>query len=229
MAIVNTLYMVATPIGNLKDITYRAVEVLKGVDLVACEDTRRTVKLLTALDIKKPLVSVRSQNEVAASVRIVRELSEGRDVAYASDAGTPGVSDPGARLVRAVRDAGFAVIPVPGVSALTALVSVSGFPGKAVTFEGFLSPKQGKRKSRISELLRREDSFVLYESPFRIVKLLKDIADLDPEAKILIGREMTKTFEEFVEGTASDVYTEFSGRKEIRGEFAALVSGSKKS
>jgi len=221
--------MVATPIGNLKDITYRAVEVLQAVDLVACEDTRRTIKLLSAYQIKKPLVSVRAQNEMSAAVRIVRELSEGKDVAYASDAGTPGLSDPGCRLVRAVRDAGFAVVPIPGVSAFTTILSVSGFQGKTVTFEGFLSPKQGKRKGRLGELLATGTSFVLYESPFRIVRLLKDLSDLCPEAQVLIGREMTKNFEEFIEGTASELYTEFSGRSEIRGEFAVLVSGVKNS
>jgi len=222
-----TLYIVPTPIGNLKDITLRALELLREVDLVACEDTRRTLKLLNAYEIKKPLISCRAENEARVAETICRELERGRSVAYASDAGTPGVSDPGAVLVRTVRQRGFPVIPLPGASALTMIMSASGFSGKSVTFEGFLSPKPGRRRSRLRELLDREEAFVLYESPFRIVKLISDLADLSPERTVLVGREMTKLHEEFRESTAESMKQELEGRNGQLGEFTVLVSGKK--
>jgi 16S rRNA (cytidine1402-2'-O)-methyltransferase len=222
------LYIVATPIGNLKDITIRALDILREVDTVACEDTRHTLKLLNAYSISKKLLSCRSGNEEKAAVRIISILEEGGDVAYASDAGTPGVSDPGSRLVRMVRDEGFDVVPLPGPSAFAALVSVGAFSGKAVIFEGFLSPKPGKRRKRLKELLERPDAVVIYESPFRIIKLLTDIADLFPDREILIGREMTKIYEEFLEGSVNEVLETLESREKVKGEFSVLVSGKKK-
>lgn len=224
-----TLFIVATPIGNLGDITLRALEVLKGVDTIACEDTRHTRKLLTHFEISKPLVSCRSQNEVQAAAKLIERLEEGRDVAYVSDAGTPGLSDPGVRLVGEIRGAGFAVVPIPGPSALTTLLSVSDFGGRTVTFDGFLSPKGGKRSKRVAELLEREENFLLYESPHRILKILADIAEKEPERQVLIGREMTKLHEEFISGTSSEVLEVLEGRNSLKGEFALLVSGRKKS
>jgi len=226
---VATLFIVATPIGNLGDITLRALEVLKSVDTIACEDTRHSRKLLTHFEISKPLVSCRSQNEVQAAGRLIERLQDERDVAFVSDAGTPGLSDPGQRLVKEVRAAGFQIVPIPGASALTALMSVSEFGGRTVTFDGFLSPKGGKRSSRIAELLKREENFVLYESPHRILKILANIADKEPERQVLIGREMTKMHEEFVSGTASEVLEQFESRNSLKGEFVILVSGRKKS
>ncbi|MBI9107733.1 MAG: 16S rRNA (cytidine(1402)-2'-O)-methyltransferase [Spirochaetales bacterium] len=223
------LYIVATPIGNLKDITLRALDTLREVDTIACEDTRHTLKLLNAYSISKRLLSCRSGNEEKAAERIISILREGKNVAYASDAGTPGVSDPGSRLVRMVRDAGFDIVPMPGPSAFAALVSVGAFAGKAVIFEGFLSPKPGKRRKRLKELLERQDAVVIYESPFRIIKLLTDIADLFPDREILIGREMTKIHEEFLEGTANEVLEILNNREKVKGEFSVLVSGKKKS
>lgn len=222
------LYIVATPIGNLKDITLRALDVLKEVETIACEDTRHTLKLLNAYSISKRLLSCRSGNEEKAAERIISILENGGDVAYASDAGTPGLSDPGSRLVRMVRDADFEIIPLPGPSAFAALVSVGAFAGKAVIFEGFLSPKPGKRRKRLKELLERPDAVVIYESPFRIIKLLTDIADLFPEREVLIGREMTKIHEEFLEGPVNEVLEALSSREKVKGEFSVLVSGKKK-
>ncbi|MDA3835268.1 MAG: 16S rRNA (cytidine(1402)-2'-O)-methyltransferase [Spirochaetales bacterium] len=224
----STLYVVGTPIGNLEDITIRALNTLKSVDVIACEDTRHTQKLLARYEIKNRLIACHAHNEVQSAHGIVKLLDEGNDVAYVSDAGTPGISDPGSRLVSRVRSSGYNVIPVPGVSALTALVSSAGFVGKSVLFEGFLSPKSGRRTSRLKQLLERNEAFVLYESPFRIVKVLEALNSLSPDRRLLLGREMTKSFEEFVEGPVSVVYAEFSSRDTIKGEFALLVSPEEK-
>ena len=216
-----------TPIGNLGDITYRALETFKAVDVIACEDTRHTLQLLNHFEIKKPLVSCRAQNEQVVAQKLVRLLDEGQTVAYASDAGTPGISDPGAVLVDVAREAGHDVVPIPGACAFVSLASVAGSGGKSLLFEGFLSPKPGRRRSRLRELMATGFAFVLYESPFRIVKLLADIADIQCERRIVVGRELTKLHEEIVEGTAAEVLENFAGRSKILGEFAVFVSGSK--
>ncbi|MBQ1949072.1 MAG: 16S rRNA (cytidine(1402)-2'-O)-methyltransferase [Treponema sp.] len=224
----STLYVVGTPIGNLGDITYRAVETFKNVDVIAAEDTRHTLQLLTHFEIRKPLVSCRSQNEESAAEKIIALMDEGKDIAYASDAGTPGISDPGAVLAGLVRKAGHTVVPIPGPSAFASLVSVAGAGGKTLIFEGFLSPKPGRRRSRLKELLLTGDAIVLYESPFRIVKLLTDIADIDSDRRVVVGRELTKLHEEIIEGSASEVRDVFSARTSIKGEFAVFISGVKK-
>lgn len=224
----STLYIVGTPIGNLGDITYRAVETLKNVDVVAAEDTRHTLQLLTHLEIRKPLISCRAQNEKIAAQKIIQLMDEGKNIAFASDAGTPGISDPGAILAGLVRKAGHSVVPIPGPSAFATLASVSGAGGKTLIFEGFLSPKPGKRRSRLKELLSTEDAIVLYESPFRIVKLLTDIADIDNNRRVVVGRELTKLHEEIVEGTAAELRDDFTSRASIKGEFAVFISGIKK-
>lgn len=224
---VPTLYIVGTPIGNLGDITFRALEIFKSVDVIACEDTRHTLSLLTHFDIRKPLVSCRAQNEQTAGQKIIQLLDSGQNVAYASDAGTPGISDPGAVLVQMAWDAGHTVVPVPGASAFSALVSVAGTGGKTIVFEGFLSPKSGRRRSRLRELLGTGYAFVLYESPFRIVKLLTDIADIECERHVVVGRELTKLHEEIVVGTVAEVRDNFAARNKILGEFAVFVSGNK--
>ncbi len=215
------LYIVATPIGNMSDITLRAIETLKSVDTIACEDTRHTSILLNHLGIQgKNLIACHARNEENSANGIVKLLSEGRSVAYCSDAGTPGVSDPGSRLVRAVREAGFRVVPIPGASASVSLISVSGLAGKTFTFEGFLSPKSGRRQKRLSQLLERDEAFIIYESPFRIRKTLTEIMNLAPERNMVLGREMTKTFEEFLCGTAEEVLSQLKTEK---GEFALCV------
>ena len=224
---VSVLYIVATPIGNLGDITYRALETFKSVDVVAAEDTRHTLQLLTHFEIRKPLISCRSQNEEIAAKKVISLLDEGKNVAFASDAGTPGVSDPGAVLVKLTREAGHTVVPIPGASAFATLLSVAGPGGKTVVFEGFLSPKPGRRRARLRELMATGWAFVLYESPFRIVKLLADIADIEYERHVVVGRELTKLHEEIVEGSAGQVQANFAGRSKILGEFAVFVSGNK--
>ncbi len=215
------LYIVATPIGNLDDITLRAINTLREADVIACEDTRHTQTLLTHLGITgKRLIACHAHNEAASSQGIVGLLGQGLSVAYCSDAGTPGVSDPGSRLVRVVREAGFDVVPIPGASASVTLISASGLAGKTFTFEGFLSPKSGRRKSRLKELLEREEAFIIYESPFRILKTLGELRDLDDSRRLVLGREMTKAFEQFIYGTPSEVISEL---KVVKGEFALVV------
>ena len=221
------LYVVGTPIGNLGDITFRALETFKSVDVVAAEDTRHTMELLTHFDIHKPLVSCRAQNEQFAAEKIIRMLDEGKKVAYASDAGEPGISDPGAILAQMARKAGHRVIPIPGPSAFATLASVAGPGGKTLVFEGFLSPKPGRRRSRLRELLSTGNAVILYESPFRITKLLADIADIDGERRVVVGRELTKLHEEITEGTAREVYEDYAARSKILGEFAVFISGDK--
>lgn len=223
----STLYIVGTPIGNLGDITFRAVETFKSVDVIAAEDTRHTLQLLNHFEIHKPLISCRSQNEAVAGQKIIKLLDEGQTVAYASDAGTPGISDPGAVLAGMARDSGHKVVPIPGPSAFAALVSVAGSGGKTLVFEGFLSPKPGRRRSRLKELLAGGEAVVLYESPFRIVKLLSDIADIDSGRRVVVGRELTKMHEEIIGGTAEELRDEFLSRTKVLGEFAVFIAGNK--
>ena len=219
--------MVGTPIGNLGDITFRALETFKAVDVVAAEDTRHTLELLTHFEIRKPMISCRAQNEEFASEKIIALLDQGQTVAYASDAGEPGISDPGAVLAGMARKAGHKVIPVPGPSAFAALVSVAGAGGKTLVFEGFLSPKPGRRRSRLRELMAMDAAVVLYESPYRVVKLLQDIADIDSERRIVVGRELTKVHEEINDGTAAEILADYSSRNKVLGEFAIFISGNK--
>jgi len=225
---VSVLYVVGTPIGNLGDITYRAIETLKSVDFIAAEDTLHTLQLLNHFEIKKPMISCRAQNERTAGEKIVKLLDEGHNVAYASDAGTPGISDPGAVLVDLVREAGHDVVPIPGASAFATLISVAGSGGKTLIFEGFLSPKPGKRRSRLKELMDTGDAVIIYESPFRITKLLIDVADIDSTRRIVVGRELTKLHEEIISGSAEDLKNNFANRQSIKGEFAIFISGTKK-
>ena len=217
------LYMVATPIGNLEDITYRAVRILGEVDVIACEDTRHTSLLLSRYSIHKRLIACHAHNEEESAKGILGLLDSGLNVAYCSDAGTPGVSDPGARLVEYIRQDGrHRVVPIPGASAGVSLVSVAGNIGKSFTFEGFLSPKQGRRRERLLELFSRGEAFIVYESPFRVVKTLRDIAETGV-ARLVIGRELTKAHEEIISGSAEEMLEEFSEREQIKGEFAILV------
>ncbi len=218
------LYVVATPIGNLKDITLRALEVLKDVDVISCEDTRHTLKLLSHYEIKKHLVSIHARNEKIACNKVLDLLEEGKNVAYVSDAGTPAISDPGSILVNEARQKGIEVIPIPGCSAFVTLLSVSGIFDKSVLFEGFLSPKPCKRKRRLTDLMSRDSAVVLYESPHRLVKLLKDIAEIDDCRDVVVGKELTKLHEDIVVGKAGKLLEIFSSLESIRGEFSVLIS-----
>jgi 16S rRNA (cytidine1402-2'-O)-methyltransferase len=223
--IVAILYIIGTPIGNLEDLSFRAAEMLKSADLIACEDTRQTLKLLNRLGLRRPLLSCRSQNEESAAARVIAALNEGKTVAYAGDAGTPALSDPGAVLTAKAAAAGHEVIPIPGPSAFAALVSVAGARDKTVLFEGFLSPKPGRRRKRLKELRDTGWAFVLYESPFRILKLLEDLADLDSERYVCAGREMTKIHEEYKRGPAAEIFAYFAQKERQMGEFSLYVSG----
>jgi 16S rRNA (cytidine1402-2'-O)-methyltransferase len=207
------------------DLSTRAIEALQAADLVACEDTRVTLRILTHFAIKKPLLSCRAQNEGAAAKRVIAELDRGKTAAYTSDAGTPSLSDPGAELVRNVSEAGHTIIPIPGPSAFTTLVSAAGGRDKTVIFEGFLSPKAGRRRSRLRELLDSGWAFVLYESPFRILKLLSDLADLENGRYLCLGREMTKLHEEYIRGGADQILAVLTKKEVQKGEFSLYVSG----
>ena len=218
------LYIVATPIGNLKDITLRALEVLKEVDVISCEDTRHTLKLLSHYEIRKHLMSLHARNEKLACNKVLDLLQEGKNVAYLSDAGTPAVSDPGSILVSEARKKGCKVIPIPGCSAFATLLSVSGLFDKSVLFEGFLSPKPGRRKKRLTELMNSTSAIALYESPYRIVKLLKDIAEVDESRFVVIGKELTKIHENVITGRAIEVFKTFSSLETVKGEFSLLIS-----
>jgi 16S rRNA (cytidine1402-2'-O)-methyltransferase len=222
------LYIIGTPIGNLGDLSFRAAEILKSVDLVASADTRQTLKLLHHLGIKVKMLSCRAQNEELAANKIITFLNEGKTVAYTSDAGTPALSDPGALLARKAAEAGHEVIPVPGASAFATLLSVSGGYDKSVLFEGFLSPKPGRRRKRLKELLETGFAFVLYESPFRVLKLFEELADLDDSRYVCVGREMTKIHEEYLRGSIGEIREilhKKAEKSEIRGEFSIFVSG----
>jgi 16S rRNA (cytidine1402-2'-O)-methyltransferase len=224
----STLYIVATPIGNLEDITHRALRVLSEVDWIACEDTRQTLKLLGHYRIKARLTAFHSYNLKRETPRLLGLLEAGQSVALVTDGGTPGISDPGAYLVALARQRGIPVSPVPGPSALSAVLSVAGFAGPAVSFAGFLSPKPGRRRRELQELLGRPGGVVLYESPHRILKLLEDLAALAPQRTCLLAREMTKVHEEFLEGEPKKLLTELAGRTKLLGEFTLFVRPDKK-
>ena len=225
--------MVATPIGNLKDITLRAIETLKACSVIACEDTRHTRILLDEYGIQKKLLSCRARNEAEASEKIIALLAKGEKVAYVSDAGTPGVSDPGSILVAKARAAGHRVTAIPGVSALTALISVCGLPFRSVLFEGFLPQKGIKRQKRHFEILSSGTACVLYESPFRIVKLFEELCEvesqlgLDKTEKKLhatVGRELTKIHEELIAGNVAEVLQKLQSCTVLKGEFCVFVT-----
>lgn len=223
------LYVVATPIGNLKDITLRALEVLKRVDAIAAEDTRVTSKLLNHYGISaKRLIALHAHNEARSTPQIVSELDAGRCVALVSDAGTPAFSDPGARLVTAVREAGHRVVPIPGCNAAVAALSSSGFPGPQFLFYGFLPAKAGERRSALEALVTSPYMVVLYEAPHRVVDCVTDLAAaFGASRRLVIARELTKLFESIHScplGEAAAWLSEDANR--IRGEFVLIVEGA---
>jgi 16S rRNA (cytidine1402-2'-O)-methyltransferase len=223
-----SLYVVATPIGNLEDISGRALRILGEVSVIACEDTRQTLKLLNHYGLKASLTAFHSHNMKKAAPRLLRILESGKDLAIVTDGGTPGISDPGSYLVSLARSRGFNIVPVPGPSALSALLSVSGAASGPVTFAGFLSPKAGRRRKQLKNYLDRREGVLLFESPHRILKLLADLQTLAPERLCLIGREMTKVHEEFLEGFPATLLTQLEGRAKIKGEFSVFVMPDKK-
>jgi 16S rRNA (cytidine1402-2'-O)-methyltransferase len=220
-----TLYVVSTPIGNLEDITVRAISILRGVDIVAAEDTRKTKILLDHLGIHTSLVSYYSQVEERRTPQLLTRLAEGRSVAIVTDAGTPGISDPASVLIRGALEKGIVVVPVPGPAALLAALVVSGLPMDRFVFEGFLPVKKG-RKSKWEDLQLEERTIIIYESPFRIVKTLEDILRYLGDRPIAVARELTKKFEEVERGSASAVLASLK-RKRPRGEYVVVVSGAR--
>jgi len=222
-----TLFIVATPIGNLEDITLRALRVLREVDLIAAEDTRKTRKLLSAYDIHKPLISLYDQVEKQKSSIIISRLLEGRDVAYVSEAGTPGISDPGYLLINAAIQESIRVVPVPGPSAVIAALSASGLPMSSFVFSGFLS-SQGTKRKRQLELLRNEyRTVIFYESPQRVIDSLSDMLEILGNRRIVFARELTKIHEEIIRGNLVSVLDQLStGTMKIKGEITILLEGA---
>ncbi len=217
-----TLYVVATPIGNLEDITLRALRILREVGLIAAEDTRHTRILLNAHGIGTPLLSLHEHNEKERSTRILAKIRDGMSVAYVSDAGTPCISDPGHHLVRAALDERIAVVPVPGACALAAALSAGGFPADAFFFCGFLPAKENKRRRYLETLRHVETTLVFYESPVRIIAALKDVCEILGDREMVMARELTKVFEEIARGKISEILPVLSATKP-RGEFTVLL------
>lgn len=218
------LYVVATPIGNMEDITLRAIRVLREVDLIAAEDTRRTGKLLAAHHIDTPITSLHDQNERQKSHVIINRLNKGMDVAYVSDAGTPGLSDPGYVLINQAIVEQIRIVPIPGPSAVVTALSVSGLPMNRFLFHGFLPPKTGRRRHLLAELAHETGTLVFYESPNRLRPALDDIKDVLGDRQIVVLRELTKMYEEIVRGTVSEALETFRDR-DIKGEVTLIVDG----
>jgi len=219
------LYVIATPIGNLADITLRALEVLKNVDVVAAEDTRHSGLLLKHFGIKKPFLSYHEHNEAARTAELVQRLARGQKVALITDAGTPGLSDPGLRLIRACieRELPFTIIPGPS-AILTALLG-SGFSTEKFSFRGFLPVKSGQRERELCAAAERECTSIFFESPYRLVKTLEACVQIMPDRQLCVARELTKRFEEFRRGTAADLFAHYTAHP-AKGEIVLLISGS---
>jgi 16S rRNA (cytidine1402-2'-O)-methyltransferase len=224
-------YVIATPIGNMGDITLRAIETLKNVDLILCEDTRETKKILDKYNINKPTMSYHAQSKLSKTDKIFELLEAGKDLALVSDAGTPGISDPGAMLVSQIKtyfshgvngDA-VQVIPIPGATALITALSASGLPIHEFTFLGFLPHKKG-RETLFKEIAQAKRTYAFYESPHRILKTLESLVKFCPNKKVCVARELTKIYEEFQNGTPAEVLEYFNKNKDkVRGEFTVLV------
>jgi 16S rRNA (cytidine1402-2'-O)-methyltransferase len=218
-----TLYVVATPIGNLEDITYRAVRVLREADLIACEDTRHTAKLLQHYGIDKPTVSYHEHNEAARAEELLAKLEQGFNVAQVSDAGMPGISDPGYRVIKLAIERGVQVVPVPGASALIAALAASGLPTDSFEFHGFLPAKSGQRRTLLESLREARNTVVVYEAPHRITETMKDIVELlGAERPVVLARELTKMHEEFVRGSAAEVLVRVQAN-EPKGEITLVI------
>ncbi len=218
-----TLFVVATPIGNLSDISKRAIEILGKADLIACEDTRQTIKLLNHFGIQKPLTSYHEFNEEKKAIELAEKLADATSIALVSDAGTPAISDPGFRLIRLCRERGIAVMAIPGPNAAVAALAVSGLPSNEFMFVGFLPSKKNARREKLATLLNLASTMVLYEAPHRIEAMLEDIEGVLGDREVCVARELTKIHEEYLFGKVSEV------RKQVKalGEFVVVVSGAK--
>jgi 16S rRNA (cytidine1402-2'-O)-methyltransferase len=220
-----TLYVVATPIGNLDDISYRAVRVLKEADLIACEDTRHTAKLLHHYGVDKPTVSYHEHNEAARAEELVAKLTTGLNIAQVSDAGMPGISDPGYRVIKLAIERGVKVVPIPGASALVSALAASGLPTDSFQFLGFLPAKSGQRRTMLETLRTAPHTTVVYEAPHRIAETMKDIVELlGAERPVVLARELTKVHEEFIRGGAAEVLQRVRVKEhELKGEMTLLI------
>jgi 16S rRNA (cytidine1402-2'-O)-methyltransferase len=220
-----TLYVVSTPIGNLEDITLRALHILQSVDVIAAEDTRHTRKLLTHHGISRPLLSYHDHNEVMQAPRLLALLQEGKSVALVTDAGTPGIADPAYYLLQALLPHAISIVPIPGPTAALAALAVSGLPMDRFVFEGFLPVKSGRRHQRLEALAGETRTIVLYESPHRLLRLLQElVTHLGAERRLVVARELTKRFEEVMRGTTATLLEAFQARS-IRGEFTLVIAG----
>ena len=218
------LYIVATPIGNLDDITYRAVQILQQVDVIAAEDTRHSQRLLNHLGIRKKMISLHQHNESQRVEPLLEKLRLGEDIALISDAGTPLISDPGYPLVTAVRDAGLRVSPIPGASSIIAALSGAGMPTDSFTFSGFLSQKNAERLEKLKALSQIEGTLVLLESSHRIYRLMEQLVEIMPDKRIVVAKELTKTHENFLNGQALDILKLFDDDPALtKGEFVVLI------
>ncbi|MDD5292633.1 MAG: 16S rRNA (cytidine(1402)-2'-O)-methyltransferase [Candidatus Omnitrophica bacterium] len=220
------LYIVATPIGNLSDITLRALDVLRSVDLIACEDTRHTLKLLNHYGINKPLTSYYEHNKLSKGEHLIKLLKEGKNIALVSDSGTPGISDPGFHIVKLALENDISVSPIPGASALAAALSVAGIPANRFVFEGFLPVKSGARKKKLLELSKPGKTIILYESPYRFLKLLDEVKEVFGDVEVTVCREITKKFEEIKKGPIDAVLAYYKANKTqaTRGEFSVILN-----
>jgi 16S rRNA (cytidine1402-2'-O)-methyltransferase len=223
-----TLYIVATPLGNLEDITLRAIRVLKEASVIACEDTRRTVKILNRYEIRTPLFIFHEYNKVRAGKSILRRLRDGDSVALVSDAGTPAISDPGYELVREAIGSGVPIEVVPGPSALVAALVVSGLPTDHFTFEGFLPVRREKRRKAMQGLAAGTRTMIFYESPQRLAAFLREAAEIFGDRQACVVRELTKVHEEILRGSLSELDAEISGRGTVLGEVTVVIGGGSK-
>jgi 16S rRNA (cytidine1402-2'-O)-methyltransferase len=218
-----SLYIVATPIGNLEDITMRALRILREADLIACEDTRQTRKLLDHYGIAKPVTSYHDHNEAERAGELIGRIERGETIALVSDAGTPLISDPGYRLVAAAIAAGIAVVPIPGPSAVMGALAAAGLGTDSFRFCGFLPPKTSQRVKLFEELKHESCTLVFYEAPHRILETLEDIAAVMRTRPVVIARELTKLHEEFLRGTAAELHATLSARPSVKGEITLLI------
>ncbi len=218
-----TLFLVGTPIGNLEDITLRALRTLKEVDLVACEDTRRTQILLEHYQITTPTISYHDRNEITRAPELILRLEQGERIALVSDAGMPGISDPGYRLISLSIRHKIPVVPVPGASAFLAALAASGLPSEAFRFGAFLPSKRNQRRKELEQLKAARKTLVFYEAPHRILETLQDVADILGNRHIVVAREVTKIHEEFLRGRCLDVLEDLRERSKVRGEITLLI------
>jgi 16S rRNA (cytidine1402-2'-O)-methyltransferase len=224
------VYVVATPIGNLEDITLRALRVLKGVDVIACEDTRQTQKLLNHYGITTRAVSYHEHNERERAAELAADLGKGSRIALVTDAGMPGISDPGFRLIQAAIDLGVPVVPIPGASAFLSALAASGLPTDAFEFRGFLPAKRGERRTALEGLREVSCTQAFYEAPHRVIEALEDVVEvLGPERRVVVARELTKVHEEFLRGQAGEVLATLKARGDVKGEITLLLGKAESS